>query len=207
MTKFAQFYIEMDTGIPTKKLIIIGDGSVGKTAMLLNFVDDIKAGLTNSTIGVDFKSKIIEVNNQKIKLQIWDTAGQERFRNIAISYYRRSDGIALVYDVSSQLSFDHIPKWMDSIAKNVTNTIPTILIGNKIDLDNKISLEQGQNMASEYNVPFFQTSAKTGEGINEAFTKLAEMVLQNQSESEDNSIKIEEDTEGTQNTDNSKCHC
>ncbi|OHT16584.1 Ras-related protein Rab-13 [Tritrichomonas foetus] len=161
------------------KVIVVGDSTVGKTALLLKYVDGNFTQST-TTIGVDFKNKNLVLDDKPMKLQLWDTAGQERFKTIAVSYYRRAHGIALLYDVSNMQSFEHIPMWLDSVKQNTDKTVPLILIGNKCDLAAKVGLDEGKQMAEENGVPFFLTSAKTGEGITEAFESLARMIIEDQ---------------------------
>lgn len=189
-----------------KKVIVVGDSSVGKTSVILKYTDgDVKIGETLATIGVDFKNKMLNVGGKDIRLQIWDTAGQEKFRNIAVQYFRRAQGIAVFYDVTSKDSFDHIPSWMDSIKNQNDKNVPVILIGNKCDLPAKISADQGRSLASEYGVPFFLTSAADGTGINEAFEKIANLMLDNKNEvSEPESLKLTDDS-NKKDDDKKKC--
>ena len=169
-----------------KKIIVIGDPSVGKTAVLMNYVDGVSAIETISTIGIDFKNKNVNVDGNEIKLQLWDTAGQEQYRTIATAYYKRAHGIALFYDVTSRQSYEHIPGWMESITSNTDENIPIVLIGNKIDLESTVTAEAGQEMANEYSVPFFLTSAVTGQNIEEAFLTLARMMISAPDKNENN---------------------
>ncbi|KAK8875674.1 Ras- protein Rab-13 [Tritrichomonas musculus] len=151
------------------------------------------------TIGIDFKNKNINIDGNDIKMQLWDTAGQERFKTISVSYFRRAHGIALLYDVSNTQSFEHIPNWLDSVAQNTMRKVPLILIGNKCDLALKVKVEEGKQMAEDNGVPFFLTSAKTGEGVEEAFTALARMVLKDQGQDDpqdQDSFDIKENTTG-----------
>lgn len=161
------------------KVVVIGDGTVGKTALLMNYVDGVKAenASTIATIGVDFKNKILKIDGKSVKLQIWDTAGQERFRTIAVSYYRKAQGIALIYDVSNRESFEHLQSWMDSINDNAEENVPIILIGNKCDLVHKVSEEEGTQFADEYKLPIFFTSAKTGKNVQESFLELTKIII------------------------------
>lgn len=178
------------------KVIVIGDSTVGKTALLLKYVEGVYTS-TTMTIGIDFKNKNINIDGNDIKMQLWDTAGQERFKTISVSYFRRAHGIALLYDVSNTQSFEHIPNWLDSVAQNTMRKVPLILIGNKCDLALKVKVEEGKQMAEDNGVPFFLTSAKTGEGVEEAFTALARMVLKDQGHQDDpqdqDSVDIKEE--------------
>jgi len=157
------------------KLLMIGDSGVGKSCLLLRFSDDSFTTSFITTIGIDFKIKTIELEGKRIKLQIWDTAGQERFRTITTAYYRGAMGILLVYDVTDEVSFQDIHNWMKNIEQHASENVNKILIGNKCDMDSGkvISTQMGQQLADNYDVSFFETSAKTGAKVNEAFIHIA----------------------------------
>ena len=161
------------------KILTIGESGVGKTCILRRFVEDKFLKNHLATIGIDFKTKTLNINNQEIKLKIWDTAGQERFRNITTQYYKGADGIVLVYDVSEEASFDKIKDWMDQILSNTNkDEICLILLGNKCDIEKRsISYEQGKTLANELQVNFFETSAQTGQNIKEAFETLTADIM------------------------------
>jgi Ras-related protein Rab-1A len=111
------------------KLLLIGDSGVGKSCLLLRFADNTYTESYISTIGVDFKIRDITLGGQDVKLQIWDTAGQERFRTITSSYYRGAHGIALVYDVTDQESFDNIKQWTEEVDRYASENVKCILVG------------------------------------------------------------------------------
>lgn len=157
------------------KLLIIGDQSVGKTCLMLRFCDNNFDPVMVSTIGIDMRTKKIQLDGQQVKLQIWDTAGQERFRATTIAYYRDAKGILLVYDVTNESSFKNVRSWMECIEKYSQGTVSVMLIGNKCDdLDKReIATERGEALAEKYGIKFFETSAKTDVNITKAFTALA----------------------------------
>ena len=161
------------------KILTIGESGVGKTCILRRFVEDKFLKNHLATIGIDFKTKTLNINNQEIKLKIWDTAGQERFRNITTQYYKGADGIVLVYDVTDEASFDKIKDWMDQILSNTNkDEICLILLGNKCDIEKRsISYEQGKTLANELQVNFFETSAQTGHNIKDAFETLTADIM------------------------------
>ncbi len=132
-----------------------------------------------ATIGIDFKTKTLNINNQEIKLKIWDTAGQERFRNITTQYYKGADGIVLIYDVTDDASYEKIRDWMEQILSNTKREdIGLVLLGNKCDMEPRaVTEEQGNKMAEELKVSYFETSALTGQGINEAFNELTRDIM------------------------------
>jgi len=145
----------------TLKILTIGESAVGKTCILLRFTDNQFLMNHITTIGIDYKSKKITSGQYSVKLKIWDTAGQERFRNITKQYYKGADGILLVYDITDRNSFEKIKDWMKQIQENtIKEQIGIVLLGNKCDLeDRQVSLEEGQNIAKEYGILFWETSA------------------------------------------------
>lgn len=162
------------------KYIIIGDMGVGKSCLMRQFLDKKFMADCPHTIGVEYGTRIIEVAGQKIKLQIWDTAGQERFRAVTRSYYRGAAGAIMVYDITRRTTFNHISSWL-SEANNLAspNTI-LFLIGNKADLDasRDVTREEAEEFAREHGLTFLETSAKSGENVEEAFLQTAQQIYQ-----------------------------
>ncbi|KAJ5075967.1 ras and ef-hand domain-containing protein [Anaeramoeba ignava] len=165
----------------TLKLLVIGNSMVGKSSILLRYCDGEFNDDLSTTIGVDFRFKTLEVTGKPIKLQIWDTAGQERFRTITGTYYRKADGIMVVYDITNEESFKQISTWFKEIKKHAPPNVAKILVANKIDLQQSrvISQQQGQELAKSYNCSFFEVSAKSGEGVEKSFENLAEITFKN----------------------------
>jgi small GTP-binding protein len=163
------------------KYIIIGDTGVGKSCLLLQFTDKRFLPTHDLTIGVEFGSRLINVNKKIIKLQIWDTAGQESFRSITRSYYRGAAGALLVYDVTRRDTFEHIVNWLNEVKQFSSKSLTIILIGNKADLDAKrqVSKEEGQLFANSHELLFFETSAKTANNVETAFTTMAKTICDN----------------------------
>ena len=165
---------------PLYKILLLGDSTVGKTCFLLRYTDDTFIELHMATIGLDYRLKTIVLDNQKIvKVQLWDTAGQDKFRAITRNYYKGARGIILMYDITNIKSYDNIKKWINEIKDEISNEVTIILIGNKIDneKERKISKEQGEQLAKDYNVAFFETSAKNGQGINESVLYLIKKLI------------------------------
>lgn len=160
------------------KLLLIGDSGVGKSCLLLRFAENSFTSSFITTIGIDFKIKRMRIRDANVKLQIWDTAGQERFRTITSAYYRGAMGIVLVYDVTDANSFKNIRNWMKNIEQHASTTVVKALVGNKSDVAERvISTEQGETLAREYGIPVFrETSAKTGQGVDDMFTSFATIV-------------------------------
>jgi Ras-related protein Rab-8A len=157
------------------KLLLIGDSGVGKSCLLLRFSDDSFTTSFITTIGIDFKIKTIELDGKRIKLQIWDTAGQERFRTITTAYYRGAMGILLVYDVTDEQSFQNIRNWIRNIEQHAADNVDRVLIGNKCDMesDKVVETTRGKALADEYQIKFFETSAKNNINVVESFTAIA----------------------------------
>ena len=163
------------------KLLLIGNSSVGKSSLLVRFVDDIWEENFVPTIGVDFKLKTLDVNGKKVKLQIWDTAGQERFKNITASYYRGGNGVLVVYDITDRDSFTNLTSWLIEIEKNANKNVFKLLIGNKNDLESerKVTTEEGKEFADSNGMKFIETSAKTADKVYEAFELLTQEIIKN----------------------------
>ena len=157
------------------KLLLIGDSGAGKSSLLLRFAVDTYTESFISTIGVDFKSRTIEVDGKTIKLQIWDTAGQERFRTITSSYYRGTHGIIVVFDVTDQESFDNVKQWLHEIDRYASADVKKLLVGNKCDLASKraVPTEQAAAFAEGLGVKFLETSAKSAINVEKAFATIA----------------------------------
>ena len=160
------------------KYIIIGDSSVGKSSINLQFTDNQFNDSHDITIGIDIGIKIINVNNKQIRIQIWDTAGQENFKSIIQAYYKGVHCVLLVYSVANASSFKSLNKWLTEVKQLVDNPY-IILIGNKSDIDTnrQVSITDGKQFADENNMEFFETSAKNQINIDNVFIKSAANIL------------------------------
>jgi len=160
------------------KILLIGDSGVGKSALLLRFADDTYHESYISTIGVDFKIRTIKLDGKSVKLQIWDTAGQEKFRTITSSYYRGAHGIIVAYDVTDEASFNHVNNWLQEIDKYTVGggvNVNKLLVATKTDLTTSrvVDEERGKKCADELHLSFVETSAKTGDKVEQAFLTMA----------------------------------
>ncbi|CAG9860139.1 unnamed protein product [Phyllotreta striolata] len=143
------------------KIIVIGDSSVGKTTLTYRFCEGKFLELAESTIGVDFRSRVLNIDGEDIVLQLWDTAGQERYRmSMVRHYYQNAHAVVFVYDVTSAPSFDSLKKWIEECNKNCLNDVPKILVGNKCDAVAAVTTNVAQRFADQYNMPLFETSAR-----------------------------------------------
>ncbi|CAF3339704.1 unnamed protein product [Rotaria sp. Silwood1] len=167
--------------LTTLKILIIGESGVGKSCLLLRFTDDTFHTEMPATIGVDFKVKQLEVDENRVKLAIWDTAGHERFRTLVPAYYRGAHGAILVYDVCNRNSFQQLDRWIAELNTFSTKlNIIKMLVGNKIDCQDsrEITREEGAKFARKYSMLFIETSARTREGVQIAFEELVQKILQ-----------------------------
>jgi len=152
------------------KFLIIGNAGTGKSCLLHQFIENKFKHDTNHTIGVEFGSKIVQVGGKSVKLQIWDTAGQERFRSVTRSYYRGAAGAILVYDITSRESYNALMQWLTDAKTLASPHIVVLLVGNKKDLETKrdVNFLEASNLAQENDMMFMETSALTGENVEEA---------------------------------------
>ncbi|KAJ6243223.1 ras and ef-hand domain-containing protein [Anaeramoeba flamelloides] len=159
---------------PLLKMLLIGNSQVGKSCLLKMFCDHEFSFDVISTVGVDFRNMEREFDGETVKVQIWDTAGQEKFRTITSNYYRNAQGVAVIYDVTNEASFNQVNVWFEEIKKNAPEYISTVLLGNKVDLEDErvITKEQGENLTKQYNCQYFEVSAKSGVNVETAFNTL-----------------------------------
>jgi Ras-related protein Rab-6A len=157
------------------KLVFLGDQSVGKTSIITRFMYDTFDSTYQATIGIDFLSKTMYLEDRTVRLQLWDTAGQERFRSLIPSYIRDSSVAIIVYDITNRNSFMNTVKWIDDVRSERGNDVIMMLVGNKTDLADKrqVSVEEGEAKAKEYDIMFIETSAKAGFNIKALFRKVA----------------------------------
>ncbi|KAL7668906.1 hypothetical protein ACOME3_009588 [Neoechinorhynchus agilis] len=161
------------------KILLVGDSGVGKTCILQRFCCDDYNDSFISTIGIDFKVVTVQISGRIVKLQIWDTAGQERFHTITTSYYRGANAVVLIYDVTSAKSFHNITNWLSRIEKQAPPRIVKMMLGNKIDMNDKIEVakENATELAENMHILFFETSARDGTNVSKAFYAIAEKAL------------------------------
>jgi Ras-related protein Rab-4B len=165
----------------TLKLIMVGDSSCGKTALLHHFIEGkFSEGGHTQTIGVEFGAKTLRIGDRAIKMQIWDTSGQERFRSVTHSYYRGALGALVVYDVTNRSSFDNLRSWLTDVRALAGPHVTVVLCGNKIDLaesGRQVSLLEGSRFAQENDCMFLETSALAGINVDEIFQKCGKTIV------------------------------
>ncbi|NWZ45691.1 RB18B protein, partial [Brachypodius atriceps] len=164
----------------TLKLLLVGDSGVGKSSLLRRFTDGAFEPGLKPTVGIDFKVKKMVVEGRAVQLAIWDTAGQERFRTLTPSYYRGAQGVILVYDVTRKDTFTGLGKWLNELEMYTTNSSSVkMLVGNKTDKpDREVERKEGLQLARKHSLLFIETSAKTEDGVQEAFEELVIKILQ-----------------------------
>ena len=162
------------------KYVIVGDASVGKSNLLLRYSHGQFREEYQLTIGVEFGSNNLSIDDKVFRIQIWDTAGQENFRSITRAYYKNSACALVVYDITNRESFDNVSTWIEDCRNQSPQTIFMVLVGNKTDLDSEnkrvVSFEEGQELAEKNKMMFFETSAKSGKNVDDIFYRSAETI-------------------------------
>ncbi|CAD6196730.1 unnamed protein product [Caenorhabditis auriculariae] len=181
------------------KVVFVGDSAVGKTCFLHRFCHNRFKPLFNATIGVDFTVKTMRLStNRSIAMQLWDTAGQERFRSITKQYFRKADGVILMFDVTSEQSFLNVRNWIDSVKAGVDERSVMCLVGNKVDLFGSDTARSsvyraGEKLAKEFGMPFCETSAYTGYGIENCMKEMAERLQKREDDHLEEALRLEID--------------
>ena len=159
----------------TFKVVVVGASGVGKTAIVTQLVSGNFREENQPTIGVEFKSYNVQVDDESIRLQIWDTAGQERFRSVSKAYFRNAVGAILVFDLTSRLTYDELNLWLNDINSLCAPNAQIILVGNKTDLTDsrQVTEEEALDFSKRNNIQYLETSAKSGDNIKESFVRLA----------------------------------
>ena len=160
--------------MPVYKVVVAGDGSVGKTSLIRRYCEGKFEQSRLMTIGVDFQTKLVRLNGTTFKLSIWDVAGQERFGSFRDTFYLGARALALVYDVTVPASFTNLERWRSEI-RGIVPDAPMVLLANKVDLHAQVSLAEGQRWARRHRMPFLETSAATGHNVEALFSGLAHL--------------------------------
>ena len=189
----------------TCSILLLGDTCVGKTCLISRYANGVFKEEYITTVGVDYVSKQEIINDQNINVKLWDTAGQERFKALTPSYLRGAEGIVLVYDVTNAETFESLKFWIDSLKSSLgEDSLPTIIDGNKVDLDDRdISKEDAKKFAQEHNYKYFETSAKSGVGVDELFREIVNQILEKKDKTDEvkeerKSVKLQSDKGNTQ---------
>ncbi|MHA1754147.1 MAG: Rab family GTPase [Candidatus Odinarchaeia archaeon] len=161
------------------KIIVVGDAAVGKTSLVLNYVQKKFKSDYLPTIGVDIYSKEVSINEKNVKFVVWDIAGQKGWEVMHRSYYRGAQGALAVFDLTRKKTLKNLESWLNKIDEYLGKKIPVIILGNKKDLKVSIEVDQKdiEKFREKYNYPYIATSAKTGENVQLAFEDLAKKIL------------------------------
>ena len=179
------------------RLMLIGDSNVGKTSIIKRYCKNQFSPSYISTVGIDFETKYLRLNGKIINLQIWDTAGQERYKILAKNYFKNSDGFIIVYDITDKKSFNNVANWITQIKDSASENVKCVLLGNKCDLEElrQVDINQGKDLANNYHLKFYETSAQKGNNIQKFFTDLVKGFLNDDNfvnDSERSSISTEQ---------------
>ena len=168
----------MSTKKKAINIITLGNTKVGKTSLILRYVDNTFNKEIASTLGVDYKTKDLTINGTLVNFQIWDTSGQERFRTVTKGYYSKAMGVILVFDCTDLKSYEEIRGWMMQIENHSKKDIVKYLVAAKCDEEiRQVTIEMGKELAEEYKIPYFETSALTGDNVSEVFDKIANEIF------------------------------
>eukprot|EP00357_Protocruzia_adherens_P019450 CAMPEP_0114994834 /NCGR_PEP_ID=MMETSP0216-20121206/13369_1 /TAXON_ID=223996 /ORGANISM="Protocruzia adherens, Strain Boccale" /LENGTH=212 /DNA_ID=CAMNT_0002358759 /DNA_START=34 /DNA_END=672 /DNA_ORIENTATION=+ len=201
----------LTSSIAKYKLVFLGDQAVGKTSIIHRFIYDNFDTSYKATVGIDFLSKTMYLDEKTIRLQLWDTAGQERFKSLIPSYIRDSSLAVIVYDITNKTSFQDVDKWVEDIRIERGEDVRIMLVGNKIDLTEQrvVSTEEGEAKARDLEVLFIETSAKQGANVKQLFKKLAStlpgMTEPEVNDMDLNKFKLDVKTPGTAQNNQGNC--
>ena len=181
---------------PPCKVVLLGEGRVGKTSLVLRFCKDSFSEAQPPTIQASYLDKQMTIGDKRLSLAIWDTAGQERFRSLTSNFFGRADGFASCFDVGARASFNHVRRWLDDVEKNKKGPVELALIGCKCDLaaeKRQVTRLEAEKLAGEKGLPYFEASAKTNQNVAEAFEDLAARVLRRKGPASSDAVLLSED--------------
>lgn len=164
----------MSTGMPVLKVLILGDGNVGKTSLVRRYCQGMFTESRITTIGVDFQTQVVQLPEGQVKLSIWDLAGQERFAVMRPGFYKGGRSAAMVYDVTDPTTLTDLAQWHKELLAVIPN-VPVVVVGNKIDLPRAQSSDGARAFAESIGAQYLETSAATGEGVAQLFEALARL--------------------------------
>nr|KAF6368031.1 calcium release activated channel regulator 2A [Myotis myotis] len=174
------------------KIVFVGNSAVGKTSFLRRFCDDrFSPGMT-ATVGIDYRVKMVHVGDSQVALQLWDTAGQERYRCITQQFFRKADGVIVMYDLTAKQSFLSVRQWLSSVEEAVGDRIPVLLLGNKIDNEKEREVPRGlgEQLAKENNLIFYECSAYSGHNTKESLLHLARILKEQEDTVREDTIQV-----------------
>ncbi|KAK5876465.1 hypothetical protein CesoFtcFv8_025818 [Champsocephalus esox] len=174
------------------KVVLVGNSSVGKTSLLRSFCEGRFHPSTTATVGVDYSVKTLTLDNMQVAMQLWDTAGQERYRSITKQFFRKADGVVVMFDVTVQESFKAVKPWLTNVQEAAEEGIPILLLGNKMDMDaeRQVSFKEAEQLAFENKVMFFEVSAYTSKNVTESLTHLARVLMEQEDRVRDTTVVL-----------------
>ncbi|XP_054633214.1 EF-hand calcium-binding domain-containing protein 4B isoform X2 [Dunckerocampus dactyliophorus] len=174
------------------KIVLVGNSSVGKTSLLRRFCDDCFHPDNSATVGIDYSVKTIIVDNSQVALQIWDTAGQERYRSITKQFFRKADGVVVMYDITVEQSFTAVRQWLTSVKEGAGDAITLMLLGNKTDIEIEREVEKsvGERLAKDCQMTFFECSARSGHHVMEAMFHLARILKEQEDREKEKTVRL-----------------
>ncbi|XP_031582362.1 ras and EF-hand domain-containing protein isoform X2 [Oreochromis aureus] len=172
------------------KVVLVGNSSVGKTSLLRSFCEGHFHPSTTATVGIDYSVKTLTLDNMQVAMQLWDTAGQERYRSITKQFFRKADGVVVMYDVTVEESFKAVRPWITNVQEAAGEGIPILLLGNKMDMDEdrEVSFKEAERLAYENKVMFFEVSAYMGKNLTESLTHLARVLMEQEDRVRDTTV-------------------
>ncbi|XP_074533549.1 EF-hand calcium-binding domain-containing protein 4B [Halichoeres trimaculatus] len=174
------------------KVVLVGNSSVGKTSLLRRFCDDSFHPGTSATVGIDYSVKTITVDNNQVALQMWDTAGQERYRSITKQFFRKADGVAVMYDITAEQSFTAVRQWLTSVKESAGEDIPIMLLANKTDMEAERQIQKGvgERLAKDCQMSFFECSACSGHNVVESMVHLARILKEQEDREKEKTVQL-----------------
>ncbi|KAM6926224.1 EF-hand calcium-binding domain-containing protein 4B [Lycodopsis pacificus] len=174
------------------KIVLVGNSSVGKTSLLRRFCDDCFHPDTSATVGIDYSVKTIAVDNSQVALQLWDTAGQERYRSITKQFFRKADGVVVMYDITTAQSFTAVRQWLTSVKEGAGEDIPIMLLGNKTDkeVEREVQKGVGERLAKDCQMTFYECSACTGHSVMESMIHLARILKEQEDREKEKTVQL-----------------
>ncbi|XP_041270083.1 EF-hand calcium-binding domain-containing protein 4B [Onychostruthus taczanowskii] len=178
------------------KIVFVGNSSVGKTSFLRRFCEDRFFPGTAATVGVDYNVRTVTVDRTQVALQLWDTAGQERYRSITKQFFRKADGVIVMYDITSKDTFTAVKQWLISIEEATGENVPVLLLGNKTDneKEREVPIGIGDHLAKDYNLIFYECSAYSGYNVERSVLHLARILKEHEDKVKEKTIKLQSDT-------------
>ncbi|XP_030575983.1 ras and EF-hand domain-containing protein [Archocentrus centrarchus] len=174
------------------KVVLVGNSSVGKTSLLRSFCEGRFHPSTTATVGIDYSVKTLTLDNMQVAMQLWDTAGQERYRSITKQFFRKAEGVVVMYDVTVEESFKAVQPWLTNVQEAAGEGIPILLLGNKMDMDEdrEVSFKDAEQLAYENKVMFSEVSAYTGKNVTESLTHLARVLMEQEDKVRDTTVRL-----------------